>query len=44
MQAYMLRLISSVIVVIALAGPYIVSSVSGFAGKKIKNRRRNENA
>lgn len=44
MQAYMLRLISSLIVVIALAGPYIVSSVSGFAGKKIKNRRRNENA
>ena len=28
MQAYMLRLISSVIVVIALAGPYIVSCIT----------------
>ena len=44
MQAYMLRLISSVIVVIALAGPYIVSCITGSAGKKIKNRRRKEDA
>ena len=42
MQAYMLRLISSVIVVIALAGPYIVSCITGSAGKKIKNRRRED--